>query len=78
VQYAEGPFKYLTNHWLFKHHDDGCLLEFYVDFEFRSRLLQSLISALFNEAVHRMVAAFEGRARTLYGAPPLGAAARTV
>ena len=36
-------------------------------FEFRSRLLQRLIGVLFNEAIRRMVAAFEARARALYG-----------
>lgn len=67
VTYAEGPFKYLQNHWVFLDHPDGCLIDFYVDFEFRSRLLQRLIQPLFHEATRRMVAAFESRARTLYG-----------
>jgi coenzyme Q-binding protein COQ10 len=31
-------------------------------------MLQKIITVLFNEAVRRMVAAFEGRARALYGA----------
>ncbi len=66
VTYAEGPFKYLQNHWVFLDHPDGCLIDFYVDFEFRSRLLQKLIQPLFHEATRRMVAAFEGRARTLF------------
>jgi len=67
VAYLDGPFKYLNNHWLFLPHEDGCLIDFYVDFEFRSRVLQKLIGALFNEAVKRMVAAFEARAGDLYG-----------
>ena len=66
VAYAEGPFKYLTNQWIFHEHPDGCEIEFYVDFEFNSRLLQSVIEALFTEAVKRMVRAFEARADTLY------------
>ena len=45
----------------------GCLIDFYVDFEFRSKMLQKIIGVLFNEAVRRMVAAFETRARDLYG-----------
>ena len=41
VSYSEGPFRYLNNHWLFEPQPDGgCLLDFYVDFEFRSRMLQ--------------------------------------
>ena len=69
VTYAEGPFKHLNNHWVFLEHEDGCLIDFYVDFEFRSRLLQKVIGALFHEAVRRMVGAFEARARDLYGMP---------
>lgn len=68
VEYAEGPFKYLTNEWRFLEHDDGCEIDFYVDFEFNSRLLQSVIETLFTEAVRRMVGAFENRADTLYQA----------
>jgi coenzyme Q-binding protein COQ10 len=66
VEYINGPFRYLNNHWKFEPAPDGCVVDFYVDFEFRSRILQNLIGLLFNEAVHRMVAAFEARARELY------------
>ena len=69
VVYAEGPFKHLENHWRFEPHEDGCLIDFYVDFEFRSKLLQTLIEGLFHEAVKRMVGAFEARAKDLYGEP---------
>ena len=67
VTYAEGPMRHLKNHWVFEPHSEGCLIDFYVDFEFRSKLLQKLIEALFHEAVRRMVGAFEARARDLYG-----------
>lgn len=66
VEYINGPFRYLNNHWKFEAIPEGCLVDFYVDFEFRSRILQNLIGLLFNEAVHRMVAAFESRAHQLY------------
>lgn len=69
VAYAEGPFKYLTNHWVFVDHPRGCMIDFYVEFEFNSRLLQKVIEVLFHEAVRRMVGAFESRARDLYGPP---------
>ena len=74
VKYAEGPFKYLSNKWRFLPHPEGCEIDFYVDFEFNSRLLQSVIETLFTEAVRRMVKAFEDRADALYGklAVPLG------
>ncbi len=71
VTYAEGPFKYLENHWVFEDHPEGCQIDFYVDFEFRNKLLQKVIEALFHEAVRRMVAAFETRAGVLYS--PTGA-----
>ena len=67
VRYAEGPFRYLTNKWRFLPHEEGCEIDFYVDFEFNSRLLQSVIETLFTEAVRRMVQAFETRADALYG-----------
>ena len=71
VKYAEGPFRYLKNKWRFLPHPDGCEIDFYVDFEFNSRLLQSVIETLFTEAVKRMVKAFENRADFLYGRPAL-------
>jgi len=74
VTYSEGPFRYLDNHWTFDKVPGGCRLDFFVDFEFKSRILQRVIELLFHEAVRRMVAAFEGRARVLYGAPSRDAA----
>jgi coenzyme Q-binding protein COQ10 len=69
VSYHEGPFRYLTNHWMFEADGDGaCIIDFYIDFEFRSKTLQKLMGKLFNEAVQRMVNAFEKRAHGLYGA----------
>jgi coenzyme Q-binding protein COQ10 len=69
VAYSDGPFRYLDNHWIFEPVEGGCRIDFFVDFEFRSAILQKLIGVLFNEAVRRMVAAFETRAQQLYGLP---------
>ena len=70
VSYADGPFKHLSNRWRFERTPEGCcVIDFYVEFEFRSAMLQKLIGVLFHEAVKRMVAAFETRARALYGPP---------
>jgi coenzyme Q-binding protein COQ10 len=69
VAYAEGPFKYLNNHWMFERVPSGCRIDFFVDFEFHSRILQRVIGMLFHEAVRRMVAAFEHRAEQLYATP---------
>lgn len=69
VTYTDGPFKYLNNHWIFEPDADGngTWIDFYVDFEFRSALLQKIMQPLFSEAVQRMVSAFERRAQELYG-----------
>ena len=70
VEYRDGPFRYLNNHWIFERNEDGSTtIDFYVDFEFRSRLMQKMIGVVFNEAVRRMVQAFENRAHDLYGDP---------
>lgn len=75
VKYEKGPFRYLNNNWVFDPDPPGasspshCRVRFFVDFEFRSRLLQSAIGVVFNEAVRRMVNAFLKRARDKYGAP---------
>lgn len=67
VEYEHGPFKYLTNNWKFIPIEGGTEIDFDVDFEFRSRILERAIGAVFTEAVHRMVGAFETRAHDLYG-----------
>ncbi len=71
VEYSRGPFKYLNNHWLCTPEGtDATCIDFYVDFKFRSRLLQTLIGTVFNEAVRRMVGAFEIRADEIYAGRP--------
>ena len=65
VDYIRGPMKYLHNEWKFTPHADGTLVEFCLDFEFKNPILQTLVGALFEEAVHHMVSAFEKRARDL-------------
>tara|TARA_R110002095_G_C4197384_1_gene234598 strand:+ start:604 stop:1053 length:450 start_codon:yes stop_codon:yes gene_type:complete len=67
VEYLDGPFKYLRNSWAFRDVEGGCEIDFFVDFEFKSRVLQTLIGVVFTEAMHRIVRAFEARARALYG-----------
>jgi coenzyme Q-binding protein COQ10 len=75
VTCIEGPFRYLDNHWTFEpatpsagRPGGGTMLTFQIAFAFRSSLLQSFMGAMFDEAVSRMVAAFEDRAKQLYGA----------
>jgi len=68
VAYLDGPFRYLNNHWRFTPAGPrACEVDFFVDFELRSRTLQAVIGVVFNEAMRRIVRAFEGRAAQLYG-----------
>lgn len=67
VEYIDGPFKYLVNHWKFTPHPDGTEVNFHVDFEFRSKALQAVIGVVFYEAMRRIVGAFEARGKALYG-----------
>jgi coenzyme Q-binding protein COQ10 len=64
---VEGPFRRLVSRWIFHPHPDGCLIDFELEFDFRSILLQQTVRLLFAEAVKRMVSAFEARANQLYG-----------
>lgn len=66
VEYLDGPFKYLNNHWKFVDCEGGCEVDFFVDFEFKSKILQSIIGVVFGEAMQRIVGAFETRADALY------------
>ena len=70
VTYLNGPFRYLDNHWIFQPAGEGhCRIDFYIDFEFHSPFFQRIMGKVFNEAVRRMVAAFEARAHEIYGEP---------
>ncbi len=64
--YIDGPFKYLESTWRFAPSQGGCSVTFEVDFEFRNRLLQGAAGMFFNEAMQRVVRAFERRAAVLY------------
>ncbi|MBL9053562.1 MAG: type II toxin-antitoxin system RatA family toxin, partial [Tabrizicola sp.] len=67
TEYLDGPFRYLKSGWSFREASGGCEVSFHVDFEFRNAILQSIIGVVFNEAMHRIVRAFETRAAALYG-----------
>lgn len=71
VEYVDGPFRHLSNRWRFQPAQGGreTDIDFHIDFEFRSRLLQAVAGGVFHEAFRRMVRAFEVRAHALHGAP---------
>jgi coenzyme Q-binding protein COQ10 len=52
--------------WRFVDVEGGCTVEFFVDFEFKNAILQRVIGLVFNEAMQRIVRAFEARAGVLY------------
>ena len=68
--YLDGPFKHLKSTWAFKDVPTGCEVTFDVDFEFRNAILAGVIGLVFNEAMSRIVRAFEARAKALYGPKP--------
>ncbi|MEP3637556.1 MAG: type II toxin-antitoxin system RatA family toxin [Lentilitoribacter sp.] len=65
-EYLDGPFRYMKSSWAFKEVDGGCDVSFFVDFEFKNAILQGIIGVVFNEAMQRIVRAFERRAQELY------------
>ena len=69
VSYVDGPFRTLENQWSFLLHPRGCEVDFFIQYEFRSRTLQMLVGALFDGAVRRFSDAFEIRADRVYGRP---------
>lgn len=68
TEYIDGPFKHLKSTWTFADRTDGgCDVTFDVDFEFRNAILAGVIGLVFNEAMTRVVRAFEARAQALHG-----------
>ena len=66
TDYIDGPFRYMHSVWSFKDCEEGCEVSFKVDFEFKNAVLQSIIGIVFNDAMQRIVRAFERRASELY------------
>ena len=66
VGLLSGPFKTLANRWEFFADPAGTRVEFDIDFQFKSRLLEALLTANFAHAVDRLMECFEARAKALY------------
>jgi coenzyme Q-binding protein COQ10 len=71
TEYLDGPFRHMRSNWAFRDIPGGCEVDFHVDFEFRNAILQGIIGVVFNDAMLRVVRAFERRAAELYGPGPL-------
>jgi coenzyme Q-binding protein COQ10 len=68
VEYLDGPFSRMQNRWAFHPKTEGsCEVEFFIDYEFRSRTFAMLAGAVFDTVFRRMAAAFEKRADEVYG-----------
>ena len=68
VKYLDGPFRYLTNEWRFEPLEgSGTLVHFYIDYEFRSRILGAMMGAMFDGAFRMFSHSFEKRADEIYG-----------
>ncbi len=69
VDYIDGPLRHLTNDWAFRPDGQGgTLVDFTVDFAFKSRLFEMLAGQVFDRALRKMIGAFETRASELYAA----------
>ena len=66
TEYLDGPFRHMQSVWSFNNSEQGCEVNFNVDFEFKNAMLQSIIGLVFNDAMQRIVRAFERRAAELY------------
>ena len=68
MEYLDGPFRHLLNRWAFHAvGPDACDVEFFIDYEFKSRALSMLVGTMFETVFRRMAAAFEKRADEVYG-----------
>ncbi len=67
VEYLRGPFSNLQNRWTFAPIDDKhCDVTFFISYEFKSRMLATLMGSMFDMAFQRFAAAFEKRADAIY------------
>jgi coenzyme Q-binding protein COQ10 len=70
VEYLSGPFKRMQNRWRFVPvGKDACEIEFFIDYEFRSRALAAVMGTVFDAAFRKFAVAFEQRADEIYGRP---------
>lgn len=68
VKYLDGPFKYLSNVWRFEDKGGGrSEIDFFIDYEFKSRILGAIMGSMFDRAFRMFSEAFEKRADLIYG-----------
>lgn len=68
LKLVEGPFKHLEGEWDFTAlSDSACKVTFWLEFEFKSRLLAFAAAKLFEHIASEQVDAIVQRARKIYG-----------
>jgi coenzyme Q-binding protein COQ10 len=73
VRYLKGPFSNLENRWTFEAKgEEVCEVGFFIGYEFKSKMLATLMGAMFDAAFGRFSAAFEKRADMVYGKRVVG------
>jgi coenzyme Q-binding protein COQ10 len=72
VKYLDGPFRYLTNEWRFEPlAEGGSMVHFFIDYEFKNRILGAVMGAMFDRGFRMFADAFQKRADVLYGPAPV-------
>jgi len=62
-----GPFNHLVGEWRFTElTEDACKIDFELNFEFSSALVDMAFGKIFKELMASMVTAFTGRAKVIY------------
>ncbi|WP_174801021.1 type II toxin-antitoxin system RatA family toxin [Martelella limonii] len=67
VSYVDGPFRFLDNRWRFEPEGEGaCAIQFYINYEFKNRILGAMMGSMFERAFRKFSEAFEARADEIY------------
>lgn len=73
VKYIDGPFRYLDNRWHFEAMGPGrCRVHFFIDYQFRSRMLGVVMGSMFDRAFRMFAEAFEKRADAIHASRSTG------
>ncbi len=68
VEYLDGPFSHLENVWRFVGDKKfSSEVDFYISYQFKSRMLQMLMGSMFDKAFRKFAADFERQADKVYG-----------
>ena len=62
----DGPLKFLKNEWKFREINNNTQLEFFIDFELKNPILNTIMRKSFELGLNKIAKAFEERAIKLY------------